>query len=458
VQSKILIATTTWWPLAARLAAAFGGLGAHVSAICPVGSPVAVVRGVRGVFRYSALTPISSIEAACRSVEPDLVVPCDERAVAHLHELHASTPEGKFPRGLIERSLGAPAGYVTVLSRGASLEFAAREGIPEPASRVLRSAAEVRAWCDERDLPAVLKADGSWGGAGVEVVDSPGTAAAAFRRMSRPWATWRVAKFLLSNRDPFPLRGWLRRERPAVIGQNFVRGRAANIMVACWQGDVLATTGAVVLETAKQFGAATIIRPVVNGEMETAARRLVRRLGISGFCGIDFVLEDETGKAWMIELNPRATQLGHLAIGPSGTLAAALLARLGGEMGRGDAGPAAAQPRITRETVAFFPQAWLSDTVSPLLQPAYHDIPWEEPALVAELLRRPWDGRGMLARLTDILMRRPDSERILNASFANMRPPEPAGETAASLVTGTVTARSMADAGVDPVTVSGDVR
>jgi hypothetical protein len=53
-----------------------------------------------------------------------------------------------------------------------------------------------------------------------------------------------VRHFLLSNRDPFPLRGWLDRTRPGVIGQDFVKGRAANIMVACWQGEVLASVGA----------------------------------------------------------------------------------------------------------------------------------------------------------------------------------------------------------------------
>ena len=92
------------------------------------------------------------------------------------------------------------------------------------------------------------------------MVDSLTSALAAFRRMSRPLATWRVGKFLLSNRDPFPLRGWLDRTRPGVIGQDFVKGVAANIMVACWQGEVLASVGAVALETAKDFGAATIVR------------------------------------------------------------------------------------------------------------------------------------------------------------------------------------------------------
>src|SRR5206468_157025 len=195
--------------------------------------------------------------------------------------LHATLPAGDGLRQLIERSLGDPAGYIAVRSRGQALELAAQDGSLQPATHVLRSEADVRKWCASRPLPAVIKADGTWGGAGVEVVDGLTSALAAFRRMSRPLATWRVAKFLLSNRDPFPLRGWLDRTRPGVIGQDFIKGRAANIMVACWKGEVLASVGAVALETMEDFGAATIVRLISHPEMEAVATRLVRRLRIS---------------------------------------------------------------------------------------------------------------------------------------------------------------------------------
>jgi ATP-grasp domain len=198
-----------------------------------------------------------------------------------------------------------------------------------------------------------------------------------------------VRLFLLSNRDSFPLRGWLDRTRPGVIGQDFVKGRAANIMVACWQGSV----GAVALETLEDFGAATIVQLISHPEMEAVAARLVHRLGMSGFCGIDFILEDSAGKAFTIELNPRATQLGHLPFGPTGSLVSALLARLRGETVLAVTGPRIPEHR----TVAFFPQAWLADAGSPLLPSAYPDVPWHEPAFVAELLRRPWDVRSPLA-------------------------------------------------------------
>jgi succinoglycan biosynthesis protein ExoO len=406
--------------LAARLAAAFGASGAHVGVVCPRGSPLLSVSSVREVFQYAALSPVEAIASAMRAMNPDAVVPCDERALGHLHSLYTALPADDDLRKLIERSLGDPAGYAVVRSRGQALELANRDGSLEPGSRELRSEADVRDWCANRSFPAVIKADGTWGGSGVAVVDSPVSALAAFRRMSRPLATWRVAKFMLSNRDPYPLRGWLDRARPGIIGQDFVKGRAANIMVACWRGEVLASVSAVALETADDLGAATIVRLIEHREMEAVAAQLVRRLGISGFCGIDFILEEVGGRAFMIELNPRATQLGHLPFGPAGSLVSVFLARL-----RGESAPTVKRPWIAAQgTVAFFPQAWLASADSPLLPLAYPDVPWREPALLRELLRRPWDVRSPLAILTGFLMRRPDPARILAKSFANLQPPD----------------------------------
>lgn len=398
---------------------ALASSGAEVGAICPTGSPVAVVNGVRDVFAYSAFRSSQSLAVALRAMRPDLVVPCDERAIAHLHALHREERQrGGLEAAplcqLIERSLGNPEAYGAALDRGAVLALAAREGVRVPTSRVLRSEAEVRAWCADRPMPALLKANGSWGGSGVILVDGPAAAAAAFRRLSRPIATWRALKFLLSNRDPFPLAEWWHRERRVVIGQDFVAGRAANIMVACWQGEVLATVSAIVLDTAKQFGAATVIELRNHEGMEFAAERVVRGLGLSGFCGLDFVIADGTGEAHLIELNPRATQLGHFQLTPGLSLAAVLLRRLRGEI---------LAPKdllqISPQAVALFPQAWLSSSAAPLLTSAYHDVPWEEPELVAELLRRPWDIRSPLARLADRLLHRPDPEKLLAASFTD---------------------------------------
>ena len=61
------------------------------------------------------------------------------------------------------------------------------------------------------------------------------------------------------------------------------------------------------------------------------------------------MLEAHTGNAHLIEINPRATQVGHLALGPGRDLPAALYAALSGIC------PPAA-PKVTEnDTIALFP-------------------------------------------------------------------------------------------------------
>jgi carbamoylphosphate synthase large subunit len=89
---------------------------------------------------------------------------------------------------------------------------------------------------------------------------------------------------------------------------------------------------------------------VDNPEMFKVAHDVVRWLGISGFCGFDFVIEETSGQAYLIEINPRATQINHLTLGAGRDLAAALRARVADE-------PVGESQAVTgRDTIALFPQ------------------------------------------------------------------------------------------------------
>jgi len=134
-------------------------------------------------------------------------------------------------------------------------------------------------------------------------------------------------------------------------------------------------------------------------EIETASRLLAKRLGLSGFHGLDFVIEDSTQQAYLIEMNPRATQLGHLNVCPRGNLADVLAAKV---MNR-TASPAAGALRIQSETIALFPHAWKTDPENELLSTGYHDVPWEQPALVRELMGKTWPERRLLNRILNSL-------------------------------------------------------
>jgi hypothetical protein len=350
---------------------------------------------VRRIHRYGPLRPLAALRQALTQARPDLVVPCDDRAVSHLLALHdhliaAGEP---VPAAVIARSLGDVAAVRAVTGRAAFAALARAAGVRMPLTLAVADAAQVRAAIGRVGLPAMLKVDGTWGGAGVVRVDSLAEAERAFARLSgRVSAALRALKRLAVNRDPFWLRPWLKGERPRVNVQAFVAGRPANCVVACQQGEVLAIIQAEVMATRHPTGPAAVVRIVDRAEMAAAARCIVARCGMSGFCGLDFVIEAATGALHLIELNPRITPLGHLALDRGRDPVGAWVARHGGRGGPPRAATTAA------EVVAFFPQAWWLDPANPDLAAAYHDVPWTEPGLVRELARlSPWD-RGWLAR------------------------------------------------------------
>ena len=166
------------------------------------------------------------------------------------------------------------------------------------------------------------------------------------------------------------------RRRSIVNAQTFVTGREANSAIACWNGEVLASLHFEVINKVVSSGHATVLRLIENTEMSTAAEKIVRRLRLSGIHGFDFMLEDHTGDAYLIEINPRSTQVGHLTLGTGRDIPAALYSALTGQAVR-------TAPKATEEcTIALFPQEWVRDPRSAFLQSAYHDVPWDKPELI----------------------------------------------------------------------------
>ena len=119
-----------------------------------------------------------------------------------------------------------------------------------------------------------------------------------------------------------------------------------------------------------------VLRLIEDAEMSAATRKIARRLNLSGLHGFDFMRDARTGYAYLIEINPRTTQVGHLSLGLGRDLPAALYAAVTGK-------PVHAAPAVTKkDTIALFPQEWIRDSASPFLRSAYVDIPWEAPELV----------------------------------------------------------------------------
>lgn len=312
--ARPMILTTMRWFSAARLAHALAEAGFAVCACRPAGHPIELVDGLTNQVRLNRLWRSRSLITAIRRTKPDIILPDDQRALALLRRLHArvrtTDPE---MAALIAHSLGSVEDWPSIESRTALANQAQALDVPAPPTAVIDSAGSLAAWVAGRGLPIVLKTDGSFGGRGVAVVREAARLGAAWRTISHPPALPRAAKRLLVNREAGPLAAWLRRARPVVNAQQYVEGREAIATVACLGGNVQAVVCLEVLQAAEQHGPAALVRIIDHPAMAEAARRLVGRFGLSGFCGFDFIITD-TGDAQLLELNPRVTPTSYLLV------------------------------------------------------------------------------------------------------------------------------------------------
>jgi hypothetical protein len=395
MQPTVLVAASTWWPLSAQLAITLRDHGCVVETLCPPGHPLRYVKGVRRHHLYRSLDSLGALHKSIVAANPEIVVPCDDAVVWQMHQLYRDQPE---LRALITHSVGSAAHFETVESRERLQQIAHELHIRVPRTERVRTQEELRHCFESAGQVGVLKQDGTWGGNGVRVVRSLPEAAGELTRMLRPAPRSLAYKRMVINHDPIAL--WIGRvfKEPVVTLQEFIPGRPANVMMACWKGNVLGAVTVEVLWSHGATGAAMVVRLIEHSEIARAACALARKLELSGFHGLDFMLEATSGAAYLIELNPRCTQLGHLPIAGRGDLAGLLCEKLGVDWARSGEPPGTPRVKVG-ETIAFFPKALLWDETRSYLREGYQDTPWAEPALMRELLRKSWPDRRWAARL-----------------------------------------------------------
>jgi hypothetical protein len=386
LKPTVLVATTARWFPTARLTVALANAGFTVYAVCPGGHPVAHTTAVARIFPYRGLAPLKSFAAAIAATNPDLVVPGDDLATWHLHCLHAKNlragKSGAAICALIARSLGAPEYFPVIDDRMSFMQASQEAGVRVPQTASIADYQELHRWIAKAGFPTVLKANGTSGGVGVRVLRDAESAQSALRILQAPPLLARAAKRALFDRDTTLLRPSLRRVGSAVSAQSFITGEEATSAVACWNGTVLASLHFEVLQKGHSSGHATVLRRIAHPEMIATTEAMVRRLQLSGLQGFDFMLEEQSRDAYLIEINPRATQVGHLSFGASHDLPGALVSAISGI-------PAQPAPKVTEnDTIALFPQEWLRDPASPYLHSGYHDVPWDQPDLLRACVRK----------------------------------------------------------------------
>ena len=374
--ASILLATTVNWPSAARLAGAFADADARVEAVFPAAHMLGKSRYLSAAHAYAPLLPHRSFAQALAKAVPDLVVPCDDRAVSLLLEVASYSPA---LRPIVERSLGCTEAYADLTDRTAFIQAARAMGIRAPETVAVADENQLAAELQHIGYPAALKSDGSAGGEGVFVVNDLESAKQAFYKLSASGSRLRNLIRVFKRRDAHFIHGAIRAPEVSISVQRFIAGTPATSAFACWKGRVLATVHMDVLETVRPFGPASVLRRVDCPDMDDAAHRVAERFNLSGLHGLDFV-RDAYGRPHLIEINPRATQASALALGAGHDLATALA---------GCVLPAVPElrPVLTdNPVIALFPQEWRRNPQSDWLKTAYLDAPWDDPGVLKACL------------------------------------------------------------------------
>jgi len=301
-----------------------------------------------------------------RQSQPQWVIPLDELSAQALQLIGiGQLTGGEFALpaevvDLVRRSLGNPAGYPLFAVRRRAFETAHAATIPVAVQADVDTFDACLRFAREHGYPVVLKQESSSGGAAAFILDSEAaldefTSSGQFDQAGRPWV----------------IQGFI----PGVLGMHAVFAE---------QGRILAKLSAVQIRrrSDRPTAPSSVVKLLQHDAMAASCAAFVAATGASGFHGWDFQLE-QTGRAVMIEHNPRPISVSHLGYLLGDDLCRALATACGAIIGN-------PRPRSSDGEecpVALFPDEWQRDPLSPMLHETFHDAPWDDQPLFTALLQ-----------------------------------------------------------------------
>jgi hypothetical protein len=389
-EGRVLLFCSTDGEYAPAIASRLRQAGFVVDALCPRKHVLDHAAAISRVFRFSFATPLLNVRRAIAAARADLIVPCDDTARYILSGFHRALA-GRHDAGsiearsLIERSLGRHEHFQLAEEKSRLLAALEGSGVRLPRTLPVDSGAALEEACRTLGFPLVLKRDRTSGGSGVAICHTRAEAIREYHRMQTAPTLRDTLRRIMRRSDFSAVRDRFGGRPYAIAAQAYVEGSPANRALSCWQGRVLAGLTVAVLETShdKATSPATVVRIIRNEEVDRIAAEVVGRLGMSGICGLDFVMEAGSGAPHFLELNPRATPTCHLGRASDTDLCTALGHAVMGTLPEDDV--------VTRDTdapIALFPGELRRNPRSRYLLEGHHAVPWDDPQVLMELLRQ----------------------------------------------------------------------
>ncbi len=364
--SSVLLACASDWQAPARLPKIFRRAGFEVHVFCPPDAGIVHTKYVDTVHEAPADVRAFADALAQHLAENKGVhtkaIAIDDPLLAHLSSRRneAWTAE-LLPIDRASCSVDIVASKAALVGRASDL------GLRIPPSRVVRTKEEAAHATRAIGLPAILKVDCSFAGMGVALVERAEDIAGAWDAI-RP------------NGD--------------VVVQAFVRGQLGNTAVLYAKGSPLAWMSALKARTwPGPFGPSCARQFVDREDLAPMITRFGAETRYDGFVAFDWIV-DEKDRAWILEVNARPVPALHMAAHAGVDFAEAVRRWLS------SGAPHAHPPMRSIANPAIFPMfpedfhRAITDADELGLDAfrtgnaGHDDIPWDDPPLLAHLLRR----------------------------------------------------------------------
>lgn len=323
------------------------------------------------------------IIAAVQKTQATLLLPGDDAIVLALMRaaIAARTPAAATPQdtappaapvapitALIQHSLGDPVHYANSIDKGRLVDRARAAGIEVPAGDAVGDIDDALRVARALGYPVIVRPTVGTSSMGVAMCGDEAELRAAIAALpADAGARWPHAR------------------APALV-QKFLTGRRYNRAVAAWRGHEIAGYSRMALERwPSALSPASVASFVHAPAVAAASEQVVEALGVSGFAGIQFIDDQDTGRPCLIEINRRMVPATHAGRHAGVDLAAALAGALQGVSWTGLRDTAVDQQR----GMVLFPQEWKRDFRSEHFATLPTDAPWDDPRLFAAMLNSP---------------------------------------------------------------------
>jgi len=383
----LIVAMNQHWPGISRLPSGLKRAGFIITTLCPKKSFLAQSVQVDDSIQYPIFSYSRSKIFYILAIyslfyfKPDFIIPGDEEAILVLHRL--SVFFGLIPglgkwQQLIRNSM-TPSEFDSIIeSKELFVESCRDWGIRVPKSFSVSHLQQATQLVPELGgFPVVIKKDSGYGGSGVAVCENQEELNQKFREFQEPPHFTVLIKHIL--RKFFFISIFDSGEGLSL--QQYIDGQVALAPFVALRGELFAINPMIkVLTYPTKTSPSCVVQGFENDEVFNFSKIVASKLNYNGFGSLDVMIENSTGKCFVIELNPRPIPTVHLKAEVIGNdLCVCLFNALNNI--KQEAHP------LKLATIALFPNELKRDPNSPYIKDGYHDIPENEPKLMESLLK-----------------------------------------------------------------------